>query len=549
MKQTASIVAALALVVSSSLAESAEPAGMRLRISFPAAARAEAVTGRVYVALNRLDAPATGRGGGGPIQQAGPTGAPLFGLNVENLKPGAFAEIDGTVFGHPVASLNDIPKGEYLVQAFVNVYTKFERADGRTVWLHMDQGEGQNWRRSPGNLFSTPKKVVFDPRAKDAKARLIDIVCDQVIPPIPDQPDTEYVKRVKFKSAILSKWWGQPIYLGATVLLPKDYDKHPGVKYPVNYSQGHFSARAPGGFGSGGAFDTLWLAEDTPRFLYVTFQHPSPYYDDSYAVNSANNGPYGDAIIQELIAAVEDRFRVIREPWARKLSGGSTGGWEALALQIFHPDFFGGTWASCPDSVDFRAHQIVNIYSDDNAYFVDRGWTKVERPNQRTPDGAITSMMKDENWFELVSGDKSRSGGQWDIWEATFSPAGPDGYPAPIWDKRTGKIDRQVAAYWKDHYDLRAILERDWKTLGPKLVGKLNIYVGDDDSFYLDNGVELMEKFLESTKTPYYAGSVTYKRGAPHCWGPPAKELLDAMARHIERWAPVGADITSWRYR
>ena len=549
MKQIASIVApflALLLIVPSA---AAEPAGMRVRISFPAAVRAEAVTGRVYVALNRLDAPATGRGGGGPVQQAGPTGAPLFGLNVESLKPGAVAEIDGTVFGHPVASLDDIPKGEYLVQAFVNVYTKFERADRRTVWLHMDQGEGQNWRRSPGNLFSTPRKVVFDPRAKDAKARILDLVCDQVIPPIPAIADTEYVKRLKFKSTILSTWWGQPIYLGATVLLPKDYEKHPGVAFPVNYSQGHFSARAPGGFGSGGAFDTLWLAEDTPRFLYVTFQHPSPYYDDSYAVNSANNGPYGDAIIQELIAAVEERFRVIREPWARKLSGGSTGGWEALALQIFHPDFFGGTWASCPDSVDFRAHQIVNIYSDDNAYFVDRGWTHVERPNQRTPDGAITSMMKDENWFELVSGDKSRSGGQWDIWEATFSPAGADGYPVPIWDKRTGTIDRQVAAYWKEHYDLRAILERDWKTIGPKLVGKLNIYVGDDDSFYLDNGVELMEKFLESTKTPYYAGSVTYKRGAPHCWGPPAKELLDAMTRHIERWAPVGADITSWRYR
>ena len=511
--------------------------------------RAEAVTGRVYVALNRVDAPATGRGGSGPVQQAGPTGAPLFGVNVENLKPGAFAEIDGTVFGHPVASLNDIPKGEYLVQAFVNVYTKFERADGRTVWLHMDQWEGQNWRRSPGNLFSTPRKVAFDPRAKDAKARVIELACDQVIPPIPEIPDTEYVKRLKFKSTILSKWWGQPIYLGTTVLLPKGYEKHPGVKYPVNYSQGHFSTRAPGGFGSGGAFDQLWLAEDTPRFLYVTFQHPSPYYDDSYAVNSANNGPYGDAIIQELAAAVEERFRVIREPWARKLSGGSTGGWEALALQIFHPDFFGGTWASCPDSVDFRAHQIVNIYNDDNAYFVERPWTRVERPNQRTPDGNISSMMKDENWFELVSGDRSRSGGQWDIWEATFSPAGPDGYPMPIWDKRTGTIDKQVAAYWKEHYDLRAILERDWKTIGPKLVGKLNIYVGDDDSFYLDNGVELMEKFLESTKTPYYAGSVAYKRGAPHCWGPAPKELLEAMTRHIERWAPVGADITSWRYR
>jgi hypothetical protein len=526
-------------------AEAPAPArGTRVRISFPASAHAAPVTGRVYVAIARTNAPSGRRGGGGPIQQAGPTGTPLFGVNVEDLKPGALVEIDGSVFGHPVRSLNDIPRGEYVVQAFVNVYTKFERADGHTVWLHMDQWEGQNWRRSPGNMFSTPKTVALDPAGS-----VVDLVCDQVIPPIPAEPDTDYVKHIRFTSEILSKWWGHPIELGATVLLPKDYDKHPEVRYPVNYSQGHFSTRPPGGFGRGGDFDRMWLAEDTPRFLYVTFQHPSPYYDDSYGVNSANNGPYGDAILQELIKAVEERFRVIREPWARILSGGSTGGWEALALQIFHPDFFGATFASCPDSVDFRYHQIVNIYGDDNAYFVDHGWMRVDRPDQRRPDGNITSMMKDENWFELVSGDHSRSGGQWDIWEATYGPVGPDGYPQRIWDKKTGTIDKQVAAYWKDHFDLRAILERDWKTLGPKLVGKLHIYVGDDDTYYLDDAVELMEKFLESTKTPYYAGSVAYKRGAPHCWGPRDSELLDLMTRQIERTAPPGADITSWRYR
>jgi len=560
MKRLTVVVLALVLVaVTAGVRAGAPPRkGVHVRISFPAAARAEPVTGRVYVAIARVPvegtpaslapaAPQTGRAaaGGGPIQQAGQTGAPLFGLNVEGLKPDAAAEIDGTVFGHPVASLDAVPKGEYLVQAFVNVYTKFARADGHTVWLHMDQWEGQNWRRSPGNLFSTPRRVTIDPAA----GTTIDLVCDQVIPPIPAQPDTDYVKHIKFQSERLSKWWGAPIYLGATVLLPKDYDKHPDVKYPVNYSQGHFSTRPPGGFGSGRDFDKLWLAEDMPRFLYVTFQHPSPYYDDSYAVDSANNGPYGDAILQELITAVETKFRVIREPWARTLSGGSTGGWEALALQIFHPDFFGGAWASCPDAVDFRYHQIVNIYSDQNAYFVDKGWTKVERPNTRTPDGNITSMMKDENWFELVSGDKSRSGGQWDIWEATYGPVGPDGYPQRIWDKRTGEIDKKVAAYWRDHYDLRAILEKDWATLGPKLQGKIHIYVGDDDSYYLDDAVGLMEKFLESTKTPYYSGSVTYQRGAPHCWGPRDRELFDLMTRHIERTAPPGSDVTSWRYK
>jgi hypothetical protein len=559
----APIVLTLVLAAAPALAQQQ---GVRVRVSFPASAHAQPVTGRVYVAIARdiaaptpassPTAPAAAsasaatsqsrpRGPAGPIQQAGATGAPLFGLNVENLKPGAAVEIDGKVFGHPVASLDEIPPGEYLVQGFVNVYTKFARADGHTVWLHMDQWEGQNWRRSPGNMFSTPRKVRIDPKA----GGVIDLVCDQVIPPIPAQADTDYVKHIKFESAILSKWWGHPIYLGATVLLPKDYDKHPEARYPVNYSQGHFSTRAPGGFGGGGAFDKLWLSEDMPRFLYVTFQHPSPYYDDSYAVNSENNGPYGDAIMQELIAAIEQKFRVIRQPWARLLSGGSTGGWEALALQIFHPDFFGGTWASCPDSIDFRYHQIVNIYSDDNAYFLDMGWTKVERPASRRPDGTILTMMKDENWFELVSGDRSRSGEQWDIWEATYGPVGPDGYPKRIWDKKTGQIDKAVAAYWKEHFDLRAILERDWATLGPKLRGKLHIYVGDDDTFYLDDAVELMEKFLAQTSNPGYEGNVTYQRGAPHCWGPRDRDLFDLMARHLEKTAPAGSDLSSWKYR
>ena len=125
------------------------------------------------------------------------------------------------------------------------------------------------------------------------------------------------------------------------MLLPKDYDKHPTVRYPVNYEQGHFSLRAPGGFGSGGDFDAFWLGAATPRIIYVTLQHPSPYYDDSYGVNSENNGPYGDAIMQELIPAIEAKFRVIREPWARMLSGGSTGGWIAAAHQVFYPDFYG----------------------------------------------------------------------------------------------------------------------------------------------------------------------------------------------------------------
>jgi hypothetical protein len=369
-----------------------------------------------------------------------------------------------------------------------------------------------------------------------------------VIPPIKVPADTEMVKRIKIQSAILTKWWGQPIYLGATILLPRDYDKHPDVRYPVNYIQGHFSLAAPGGFGRGGEFDRLWMAEDTPRFIYVTLQHPSPYYDDSYGVNSENNGPYGDAIITELVPAVEEKFRAIKQPWARMLSGGSTGGWIAAAHQILYPDFYGGSFASCPDAVDFSYHQIVDIYKDANAYFIDKGWVKIDRPNERRPDGNVESTMKDENWFELVVGDHSRSGGQWDIWEATYSPVGPDGYPKRLWNKKTGDIDHAVAEQWKK-YDLANILRTNWGTLGPKVAHKLHIYVGDMDSYYLNDAVEKLNEFLVKADNPKFTGEVVFQRRAPHCWGPRGPDLIEKMTAQIEKVAPAGADLKSWRYR
>jgi hypothetical protein len=529
--------AGIALACAAAGSVLAQPAsGPRIEITIARTARPEPTSGMVYVAISR-DNKRT------PIEQASPSGAPLFSKYVEGLQAGAPVSITGVERGHPVASLDDLPAGEYWMQPFVNVYTRFPRADGKTVWLHMDQWEGQNWKRSPGNVYGQPVRVTFEPRS-GAPIRL---VADTVIPPIEPPTDTAQVKRIRIESRILTKWWGHPIFLGATVLLPKDYDAHPNVRYPVNYEQGHFSLRAPGGFGAGGAFDTFWLAADTPRMLYVTLQHPSPYYDDSYGVNSENNGPYGDAIMQELIPEIESKFRVIREPWARMLSGGSTGGWIAAAHQVFYPDFYGGAFASCPDSVDFRYHQIVNIYSDANAYFIDKGWMKVDRPNQVRVDGNIESMMKDENRYELVAGDRSRSGGQWDIWEATYSPVGPDGYPKRIWDKMTGQIDKAVAESWRK-YDLRHVLETNWATLGPKVGHKLNVYVGDMDSYYLNDAVEKLNEFLLKADNPKFTGEIVFQRRAPHCWGPRGAELMAKMVRQIERYAPAGADTRSWRY-
>jgi S-formylglutathione hydrolase FrmB len=461
------------------------------------------------------------------------------------------------VFGYPLESIKDIPPGEYFVQGVVNVYTEFKRSDGHTVWMHNDQWEGQRWTRSPGNIISDVVKVKIDP----SEAKTVTLSCNDVIPPIKVPEDTTWVKRIKFQSEILTHFWGQPIYLGATILLPKGYDEHPGVKYPVNYIQGHFSLRSPNGFnltGSGqddarrrrgSEFSKYWMSENCPRMIFVTFQHPCPYYDDSYAVNSENCGPYGDAILQELIPYVEEHFRIIRKPYARVLSGGSTGGWESLALQIFHPDFFGGTWSLCPDPVDFRYFQTIDIYKDKNAYYKEIGWLKVPTSSDRSINGISRLTIKQRNHMELAMGTKNRSGQQIDIFEAVYGPVGSDGYVKSLLDKRTGEIDPSVAEYWKENYDLRHILQRDWVTLGPKLKGKLHIYVGDMDTFYLDNAVRLLERFLERTENPYYDGVVEYGDRKPHCWGPRGADLINLMAEHIIKNAPSGEDTTFWRYK
>jgi hypothetical protein len=519
-------------------------------ISFPSEAHPEAITGRAYVIFSRENERE-------PRLQVSYTGVPFFGKNIEGLEPGKDVRIDGEVFGYPVTSLSEIPRGEYFVQGFINIYSEFKRSDGHTVWLHNDQWEGQQWNRSPGNLYSDVQKIKFDP----SRAETFRLNCSHIVPPVEIPQDTQWVKRIKFRSRILTEFWGQPIYLGATVLLPKGYEEHPDVYYPVNYIQGHFSLRAPNGFTteepkqedrwsrSGYEFYQHWISEECPRMILVTFQHPCPYYDDSYAVNSENCGPYGDAITQELIPFVEKHFRILRKPYARVLSGGSTGGWESLALQVFHPDFFGGTWSLCPDSVDFRYHQIVNIYEDTNAYFKEYDWMRVERPSCRETDGNVRFTMKDENYYELAIGNKSRSGGQWDIWEAAYGPVGEDGYPKRLWDKVTGKIDHSVADYWRDNYDLRYYLEKNWAWLGSKLKGKLHVYTGSMDSFYLNDAVVLLEEFLENTTDPYYAGVVQYGDRQPHCWGPRGSELLALMADHICKSAPAGEDTTLWQYK
>lgn len=380
----------------------------QFRVTFPAAAHAGPITGRVYMIVSRKEKASLLEDVGSWQEQTA-----FFATDINALQPGKPATIDENAIGYPLASLKELPTGEYYVQALVNVYTEFHRSDGHVIWAHMDQWEGQQFSKSPGNLYSKVEKVQLDP----AHPQTIELETLNVIPPVEVPPDTEWVKHVKLQSKLLSQFWGRPIFIGATVLLPKGYNDRLQTKYPVIYEQGHFSLRpplfmqmdppTPGDKRAEFRYETFqaWSGDHFPRMIAVTFQHPTVYFDDSYAVNSANNGPYGDAILQELIPYLEEHFRMIREPWARVLMGGSTGGWESLALQLYHPEFFGGTFTGFPDPIDFRRYQLVNIYKDPNAFDAPGfDWQQHARPLMRTTEGQVIETEQEMSQLEETLG-------------------------------------------------------------------------------------------------------------------------------------------------
>jgi len=526
-----------------------------------------AVTGRILLMISRTNSPEV------RFQVGWYNSPPVFGVDVSELRAGEATVLSDEVHGYPVRSLRELPAGDYYVQALLNVYTKFHRADGRTVWAHMDQWEGQNFSTSPGNLYSVAKLVHLEP----SQSFRIRLDLSETIPPVTVPPDTEWVKRIKIQSRILSEFWGRPIFLGATVLLPRGYASHSEVRYPTIYLQGHFSLAAPFGFTTdapsetaeqrelrerrnietGYQFYQTWSSEEFPRMIAVTFQHPTPYYDDSYAVNSANNGPYGDAIMNELIPYIEGYFRIIRRPYARVLAGGSTGGWISLALELYHPEFFGGAWAFCPDPVDFRRYMLVNIYEDENAFvsnlssapdWLRQDWGTIERLFERTDEGQSVVTVRQAGELEAVLASRGRSGGVLDNWEAVYGPVADDGYPADLWDAESGRVNRSVAEYMRDQgYDLRHYAEKNWSKIGPSLASKLHIYCGDMDNFFLNLSVYLLEEFFRS-KDPGYQNAFVYGRPLKgHGWQPmTSAALVREMAAHVTKNGAEGAP--SWLY-
>lgn len=526
-----------------------ELAGSQFKITYNKAAHAGPITGRVVLVIARSDLAE-------PRFQIGANLVPIFAVDVESLQPGQPAVIDDTTFGHPIDSLARLPAGEYHVQAVLNVYTRCQRSDGHVLWVHWDMG-GRFFNTSPGNLYSDVQQVRLDPATRFK----VNLSLDHVVAPADPPRDTSWIRRVKIKSDLLSTFWGVPVYLGATVILPKGYEERNDVRYPVVYAQGYLGSpafyfnedpeslpeqeglREAANLQPGYEFFQEWGSDSFPRFLAVTFVEPSPFFPDGYGMNSVNNGPYGDAVTRELIPYVEEEFRAIGRPYARILEGASTGGWASLALQLKYPDFFGGAWIFNPDPIDFRRYLLLNIYEDENAFTVpDSSWTPSERPMRRSAEGQVNLTVRQMSELEAVLGSKGRSGYQFNAWEAVFGPIGDDGYPRALWDKRTGKIDREVATYMRDNgYDLRHFAESNWATLGPKVSGKLHFDTGDMDNFHLNLAVYLFEEFAKSSTDP--KSDATFRYGRPmkgHSWhSTNFADMVREMADQVLRNTPA----------
>jgi hypothetical protein len=554
-------VTAVAIVCSPIAAQST-----RFEVTVASSAHAEPLTGRLVVAVSKTEKPE-------PRLIISPRGPALFAVDLDQLAPGHAAVVDSKASSYPM-NLSDLPPGDYYVEAVVNVYQQFHRTDGHTIWVHMGDGRVEFFNFAGGNLYSDVQKVHIDGHST------VHITVNHVIQEEPRPVDTEWLKHVKIQSQLLTKFWGHPVYIYADVLLPKGYAEHPNTYYPVLFPLGHApdpfsfnpdsaSERRGGeqnplelrrgarinrnsGLESGYDFYKQWVSDSFPRVIAVTLEQATPYFADSYSTNSENNGPYGDAFLQEVVPYLEQHFRIIPKPYARQVEGASTSGWQTLALVLQHPDFFGGGWVLQPDPIDFRHYQLTNIYADTNAFTIPDGmFTTTERQFQRTVEGQVVLTTRELSRFEDVLGSHGRSGYQLEAWEAVYGAVGADGYPVPVWNKQTGVIDHHAADNMRDRgYDLREYAQRNWPTLGPKLQGKLHFFAGDMDNYYLDLAVYDFQNLVDSSSNPHSDADFTYGRPMKgHGWHSYTwAEMVKKMAGAVKREAPAGESTAGWNY-
>lgn len=301
--------------------------------------------------------------------------------------------------------------------------------------------------------------------------------------------EVEGVEHFRIESPLLTRYWGRTIAIEAGVVLPPSHD--PAARdTPMCYSIHGFGGSHRPAWRMGRKLRELMDDEAYPRMIYV-FLNASCALGHHEFADSVNNGPLGQALITEFIPALERKFGAVAEPRGRFLTGHSSGGWSSLWLQVTYPEFFGGVWSTAPDPVDFRDFSGVDIYTFKNAYYDASG---EEIPLVRRAGGGWAMTIKQYAQHEA---EHQPYGGQFGSFDAVFSPRGEDGRPMPLFDRRSGKIDRLVAAHWRN-FDIRLILKNHWATLGPKLQGKLHIFTGTEDTYRLEGAVKLLKEELES---------------------------------------------------
>lgn len=479
------------------------PTGLRFEVHLAAGLQPQWKRGRMLLVLGQP-------GEREPRRAIGETGldsAPLLGCEVADLEPGSSVVLDEHSAIFPIANLGALPAGDYQVQAVFRCNPDLRLSD------------------APGNLFSEAQKLHLDPAA----GGVFQLELARAEPREQLPADTDELKFLKFESPKLSAFWGRPMFLRAAVRLPHAFGTETQRRYPLLVRIGGYGQR----FSSiGRARGRTPEPADEPAFVTLQLDGAGPL-GDPYQVDSDCNGPYGAALTEELIPFVEQQFRCIGEPRARFTTGGSTGGWVSFALQVFYPDFFNGCWSFFPDGVDFRCFQLIDVYKDANAYLNRFGF---ERASKRDVDGETEYTIRHECQMENVLGDGDSyvfSGQQWGAWNASYGARGADGRPVPLWDPHSGAIDKRAVEHWKK-YDLRLVLETNWKTLGPKLAGKIHAYVGDADDYFLNNAVVRLQTFLEKAK-PAYGGTIQFGWRAGHGWSPlSSTEMLKQMAARIE---------------
>lgn len=416
--------------------------------------QAEPFSGRVYIVLME--------GKGEPRRRMNDWFRPplIFSKDVSGLEGGVEVALDESWLAYPKA-WKDVPPGEYAAQAIV-----------RRGELAPNPGYG------PDDLVSDAVSLIL-PLEGDDEVGLLRVKGRATQRPF---KETDRVKLVEFSSPLLSAFHGRDYKVRAGVLLPEGYKDDGTVSYPVVYSITGFGGDHIGAHGIG-----RLVPPEAAAHVIMVVPDPLCYRGHSVFADSANNGPWGRMLVKELAPTIEKRYNGAG-PGQRYVTGVSSGGWSSLWLQVTYPREFAGCWSHCPDPVDFRDFQQINLYRDGENMYKDPAGER--RPLARRGDG-VALWYDDFCRREWVLGP----GGQIHSFEAVFSPKAADGTPELLFDRATGGVNAQVAKYW-ERYDIRLVLERSWPSIGPRLAGKLHIYAGGVDTFYLEGAVKLLKESL-----------------------------------------------------